>query len=66
LQKEREYSLKVVKDRDAARRGAAAQKGQKTRIKNRIARGVCPCCNRSFADLGAHMQQKHPHFTEQD
>lgn len=26
----------------------------------RIANGVCPCCNRTFADLARHMQSKHP------
>ena len=39
-----------------------AQKGVATRIKNRIARGVCPCCNRQFADLARHMTSKHPDY----
>lgn len=61
-----EQKRRAIEQRDAAKRCAAAQKGQKTRIKNRIARGVCPCCNRTFANIGAHMQQEHPHFIEQD
>lgn len=40
-----------------------AQKGQMTKLKNRIARGVCPCCKRSFSDLHRHMQTKHPDYT---
>jgi hypothetical protein len=39
-----------------------AECGAKTRIKNRIANGVCPCCNRSFKDLHAHMKTQHPEF----
>lgn len=28
----------------------------------RVAAGVCPCCNRSFAKLSMHMKSKHPDF----
>lgn len=41
---------------------ARAQKAAKTRIKNRIAAGVCPCCNRTFKQLAAHMKNKHPDY----
>lgn len=44
------------------RRRAAV--GQVTKIKNRISRGVCPCCNRTFQDLARHMQSKHPDYSE--
>lgn len=30
------------------------------RTEKRIANGVCTCCNRTFADLAAHMKTKHP------
>jgi len=39
-----------------------AQKGQVTRLRNRVAAGVCPCCSRSFADLRRHMAGQHPDF----
>lgn len=39
-----------------------AAKGQLTKAKKRIANGVCPCCNRSFADLHEHMACKHPDY----
>lgn len=39
-----------------------AQKGAKTRLKNRIKHGVCPCCTRTFQDLARHMQTKHPDY----
>lgn len=44
------------------RRSAAAQKGWNTRIRNRIANGVCPCCNRSFENVRRHMTTQHPDF----
>lgn len=37
-----------------------AQKAAKTRIKNRIANGVCPCCNRSFKNVHSHFRSQHP------
>lgn len=44
-------------------RRRAAMKGQVTRIKNRIGKGVCPCCNRTFANLQRHMSGQHPDWT---
>lgn len=46
---------KLKKSRDAL-------KGHLGRVKNRIAAGVCPCCNRSFANLARHMKTKHKRF----
>lgn len=43
-------------------RQLSAAKGQVTKIKNRVAKGVCPCCNRSFAQLERHMATQHPDF----
>lgn len=33
-----------------------------TAIEQRIANGVCPCCNRTFKQVAAHMKRKHPEF----
>lgn len=52
--------------RQAAERSARAYKGQATRIRRRVGRGVCPCCNRTFADLAKHMAGQHPEFVEDD
>lgn len=43
-------------------RQISAQKGQNTKLKNRIAKGVCPCCKRSFKNLERHMKSKHPDY----
>ena len=31
-------------------------------IERRIAKGVCPCCNRTFDDIARHMAVKHKDF----
>lgn len=41
----------------------AAMKGQVTKIKTRAANGVCPCCNRYFANLHQHMAKQHPNWS---
>jgi hypothetical protein len=48
----------------AAEYRTRAYKGQVTRIRKRVGNGVCPCCNRTFADLGRHMAGQHPEFSE--
>lgn len=45
--------------RDFHEKSASAQKGHKTRILNRIKKGVCPHCNRQFKNLHSHMESKH-------
>lgn len=48
--------------REVTERRLIGQKAAKTRLRNRIKNGVCPCCTRSFANLAAHMKTKHPEF----
>lgn len=55
-----------AKDRDAAERRASARAGVATRLKNRVRRGLCPCCSKSFADIKAHMESSHPGYGEAD
>lgn len=43
-------------------RRSSAYKGHVTRIKNRIAKGICPCCKRQFQNLARHMAHKHPDY----
>lgn len=45
------------------RRRANGYKGHATRITKRAKAGICPCCNRTFAQLARHMATKHPQFT---
>jgi hypothetical protein len=52
-----------AQQRDTARRSAAASRGVVTKVKRRLSKGVCPCCNRYFRDLHQHMQGQHPDWT---
>jgi hypothetical protein len=47
---------------DRSERCRRAQKAATTRAKNRLAKGECPCCEMEFADLKAHMKEKHPEY----
>lgn len=51
---------------EVSQRQTAAQKGQVTKLKNRAANGVCPCCNRYFANVHRHMKSQHPDFAIPD
>ena len=41
-----------------------AHKAAKTRLKNRLANGVCPCCSHHFENLQRHIKRKHPEYNE--
>jgi hypothetical protein len=41
-----------------------ATRGNVTKLKKRVANGVCPCCNRTFANLGRHMAGQHPDYAD--
>lgn len=49
--------------RRATERSRSAIRGQLTKTKNRIARGLCPCCNREFMNLARHMERQHPDYS---
>lgn len=48
------------------RRQLSAARGQLTKTKNRVAKGVCPCCNRSFANVARHMAGQHPNYASKE
>ncbi len=51
--------------RKQTERQLSATRGAVTRAKNRISKGVCPCCSRSFVNLRRHMQGKHPEYANE-
>lgn len=55
LENARQNVERVRHERDAV---AKAHRKMRARVMN----GVCPCCNRSFANLRQHMQGEHPEF----
>lgn len=74
LKSAREDSTWLKRERDAARdlarserQRAAAYKGHLTRMKNRVARGVCPKsgCKRSFTQLHDHIRTEHPELVDE-
>lgn len=63
---EREDTIRELEgDKERLGREKSALRGQITRVKNRVKNGVCPCCNRTFANLAAHMKSKHPAYTNE-
>lgn len=57
----------LTHERDQGR-AAAAQlaeaKAEASRLRKRATNGVCPCCNRTFVNLGRHMKGQHPDYSE--
>jgi hypothetical protein len=46
-----------------AHRGAATRaRNERDKAKARIAKGVCPCCNRNFKNVQRHMATQHPDY----
>jgi len=39
---------------------------QLTKTRNRIAKGICPCCHRQFVNLHRHMDTKHPDYNSEE
>jgi hypothetical protein len=62
---EKENARRARQDAEYFQKSRNAYKGQVTRLKNRAAAGVCPCCNRHFTALERHMKTKHPEFTSE-
>jgi hypothetical protein len=50
---------------EVAERRRRAAKGQLTKLRNRIANGVCPWCKRSFSNVLAHVETLHPEHAEE-
>ena len=50
----------ALAEADHFRRSRDGMKGVVAKIKKRVGRGVCPCCNRHFANLERHMVSQHP------
>lgn len=72
LQQEQERTLRERQRHDQTKaelreteRRRRAEKGAKTKLKKRVAHGVCPCCNRTFKQLAAHMSAMHPEYVQE-
>ncbi len=57
-------AARLTEDLEHERRSKAAVKGHLTRIRVKIANGLCPCCRRHFTNVEQHMKGQHPEFLE--
>jgi uncharacterized Zn finger protein (UPF0148 family) len=62
LKWEMENAQRQAASRRIAEASLIATKGVVTKLQKRASNGVCPCCNRTFKQLAAHMKTKHPEF----
>jgi hypothetical protein len=60
------HARAVADQLDAAERSNRALRGSNTKLRKRIAAGVCPCCQRPFQNLARHMAGQHPDYAEVD
>jgi hypothetical protein len=63
-----ETSRDAARDQaEAAHHSARAYKGHLTRMRNRIASGICPVqgCRRNFANVKAHVTTQHPQWAHE-
>ncbi len=64
--KEQERTQFWQQEKRKADKATSAYKGQVTKIKRRVNAGVCPCCNRTFSNLAAHIKTKHKDFSKDE
>ena len=61
-----ETRAQALKDQlESEARAHSATKGQLTKARKRIGKGVCPCCNRHFTNVERHMATQHPTYHEE-
>jgi hypothetical protein len=65
LQQERQARISAEHAKDYAIRSRKAVSTRLKKVKHRVANGVCPCCNRTFKQLAAHMAGQHPEYDTQ-
>lgn len=65
LEREKRMSRRAECERDSMKFSLRAEKAAKTRLRNRIAKGICPCCGRTFKNVQRHIESKHPEIVEQ-
>lgn len=71
LASERDRAGRLASQRDqleaslrGTRANAARTRKELKAVKSRVAAGVCPCCNRTFKQLAAHMKRQHPTYVK--
>lgn len=64
----RDDAARAAAERDQTKASLRTQKGVTTKLKKRIAAGVCPVpeCHRSFSSLAEHIAKEHPEYAPSD
>lgn len=64
LAEEKERTRLALVRANEAVAGLAAAQFEAKRLATRTKNGVCPCCNRTFKHLMAHMKGQHPEYSK--
>lgn len=64
LDAERSRKQSALERANEAEQNLAQALRKEARLKRRIAAGTCPCCQRTFKQLAAHMSRQHPDYKE--
>lgn len=64
LDRERARATRITAEKDQVEASLRATRGANTKLKKRIANGVCPYCHRTFKNVARHMAGQHPDYTE--
>lgn len=66
LSEVRDRASRLSTQLDYSRRATKANATRLKKVKRRVAHGVCPCCQRTFKQLAAHMSSQHPTYIKED
>lgn len=64
LEREQERRKALEAQLSTTRDELAATRTELATTKHRVARGVCPCCKRSYVNVARHMAGQHPNYEE--
>lgn len=62
IEAERQRKMAALAEANDLRSALAAAEEQKARLKRRVSKGVCPCCNRTVSQMARHIATKHPEY----
>lgn len=65
LEAERARKQAALNRANEAETNLAAATRREQLHKKRVAAGTCPCCQRTFKQLAAHMARKHPDYSKE-
>jgi len=64
LELQQQWRNEERKAHEKTQRSLTATRGVVTRIKGKVSKGLCPCCQKLFVNLQQHMGTKHPDYEQ--